>query len=301
MCQKLDEWFGVSLPEYQSSGHELDVLSISTNGVKLMIEIIWTPSAGNFFRDLTIMHQSDAQIKVIIVNEKILSKPEIEREFKKARISEAQKGFIVSPMINGSRILTDENYLNTDVKNQIMELISDSRISLEIEVEKLGQRILSDEPISPILAKCIEMSKKLEVNPDSILWLNHELYGYYDQVEDKRDLSEEEAINFPNYRKIKGEIRIDFVDQETRRHQLEIVDKPMLLTQPAAELENMIETTKNAKEFLFRVPASYFQLKNPPQPKIPIVHQTSALRSCMQELRLKLHKYLNDELIPKLK
>jgi hypothetical protein len=207
MCQKLEEWFGVSLSEYQSSGHELDVLSISTNGLKLMVEIIWTPSAGNFFRDLTIMHQSDAQIKVVIVNEKILSKPEIEREFKKARISEAQKGFIVSSMINGSRILTDENYLNTDVKNQIMELISDSRISLEIELEKLGERILSNEPISPILAKCIEISKKIDVNPDYILWLNNELYGYYDQVKDKRDLSEEESLNFPDYRKLKGEIQ----------------------------------------------------------------------------------------------
>jgi len=41
MCQKLEEWFGVSITEYPSSGHELDVISISTNGVKLMVEIIW--------------------------------------------------------------------------------------------------------------------------------------------------------------------------------------------------------------------------------------------------------------------
>ena len=197
-----------------------------------MIEIIWTPSAGNFFRDLTIMHQSDAQIKVIIVNEKILSNPKIEREFKKARISEAQKGFIVSSMINGSRILTDENYLNTDVKNQIMELISDSRISLEIEVEKLGERILSNEPISPILAKCIDISKKIDVSEDYVLWLNNELYGYDEYSKNKPDLSEPEDFpNNPNYRKLRGELRAGFKYERTGKTRLETFDKHIFLGQ----------------------------------------------------------------------
>ena len=103
--------------------YELDVLSISTNGLKLMVEIIWTPSAGNFYRDMTILYQSDAQIKVLIVNQEILSNPKLVREFQKARISERQKGYTISPMINGNRILTDENYLETEVRNEIIVTI----------------------------------------------------------------------------------------------------------------------------------------------------------------------------------
>ena len=41
-----------SITAYQCNGHELDALSISTNGIKLMVEIIWTPSA---FREMTIL------------------------------------------------------------------------------------------------------------------------------------------------------------------------------------------------------------------------------------------------------
>lgn len=302
MCQKLEEWFGVSLAEYQSSGHELDVLSISTNGVKLMVEIIWTPSAGNFFRDMTILYQSDAQIKVLIVNQEILSNQKLVREFQKARISERQKGYTISPMINGNRILTDENYLNTEVRNEIINLVGESQLSLEIEIERLGERILSNEPISPILAKCLEISKKIDVNPDYVLWLKNELYGYDDYVKDKPDISEPtEFPNYPNYRKLKGEIRLGFIDEETHQQRLEKVDNPLSLTHSASEIENLIDRTKNATEFLFSIPSSYFpKLKNPPQSKIPVVFQSMDLKNCMQDLRLKLHKYLNEELIPKL-
>jgi hypothetical protein len=80
---------------------------------------------------VSIIYQSDAQIKVLIVNEAILKKQKLVRDFQKARISEMQKGYTLSSMINGSRILSDEHYLNTEVKNQIDELINQSKISRE--------------------------------------------------------------------------------------------------------------------------------------------------------------------------
>jgi hypothetical protein len=298
MCEKLEEWFGVSLAEYQSSGHELDVLSISTNGVKLMIEIIWTPSAGNFFRDMTILYQSDAQIKVLIVNQEILSNPKLVREFQKARISERQKGYSISPMINGNRILTDANYLNTDVRNQIIDLVGESRLSLEIEIERLGERILSNEPISPILAKCLEISKKIEVNPNYVLWLNNELYGYGEYTKDKPSLSEPEDFpNNPDYRKLRGELRAGFTDEETGKTQLERFDKKVFLGLSAGAIEGFIDDSRNSVEFRLFMPADPILQKNFNVTKVPF----SELKKCMQELRLRLHKYLNEELIPKLR
>jgi len=301
MCQKLEEWFGVSITEYPSSGHELDVLSISTNGVKLMVEIIWTPSPTNFFRDMTILYQSDAQIKVLIVNQEILSKQQLVRAFQKARISEIQKGYTVSPMINGNKILTDEHYLNTDVRNQITDLVSESRISIEIEIERLGERILSSEPISPMLAKCIELSKKIEVNADYVLWLRNELYGYNEYVEDRPNISEPKDFpNNPDYRKLHGEVRLGFIDEETHQTRFERFDKAIFLSQSAAEIEGLIDTMRNSVEFYLTMPAEPIVKENLKVTKVHVVCKSSDLKKCMQQLRLKLHKYLNEDLIPKI-
>jgi hypothetical protein len=303
MSQKLEEWFGVSITEYQSSGHELDVLSISTNGVKLLVEIIWTPTAGNFFRDMTIFYQSDAQIKMLIVNREILSNEKLVREFQKARISETQKGYTISPMINGNRILTDEHYLNSDVKNQIIDLVSESRLSVEIEIERLGERTLSNEPMSPILAKCLEISKKIEVNPDYVVWLKNELYGYHDYVKDKPNISEPtEFPNYPDYRKLHGEIRLGIIDEETGKRGLETFDKAIFLSQSAAEIEGLIASGRNSTEFIFFMPTEMFPKarKHLKVTKIPVYFQSIDLKKCIQQLRLKLHKYLNDDLIHKI-
>jgi hypothetical protein len=36
MLEKLEEWFGVTIDEYPSMGHELDVFSVSSQGRKLL-------------------------------------------------------------------------------------------------------------------------------------------------------------------------------------------------------------------------------------------------------------------------
>lgn len=180
-------------------------------------------------------------------------------EFQKARISETQKGYTISTMINRNRILTDENYLNTDVKNQIIDLVGESRLSVEVEIERLGERILSNEPISPILAKCIEVSKKIEVNPDYVLWLKNELYGYLDYVKDKPNISEPtEFPNYPDYRKLHGEIWLSTIDEETGKRGLETFDKAIFLSQSAAEIEGLIDSGRNSREFIFFMPTDMF-------------------------------------------
>lgn len=141
MRKKLENWFGASITEYASSGHELDVFSISPKGIRLMVEIIWTPSSSNFFRDLSILLQSDAQIKVIIVNEKILSNEKLVRDFQKAKISEIKKGYTMSNMINGNRILNDENYLDSEIRGHLKDLLNESGLSLELEIEEIRKKL----------------------------------------------------------------------------------------------------------------------------------------------------------------
>jgi uncharacterized protein (DUF1499 family) len=79
------------------------------------------------------------------VNNAILDKPELVRAFQKARIKETQRGFVVSEMIDGTKILEDENYLTADVKNQIFKLINDCKLTIEVETEELRRRVFTSE------------------------------------------------------------------------------------------------------------------------------------------------------------
>jgi hypothetical protein len=163
---------------------------------------------------------------------------------------------------------------------------------------------LSGEPISPILAKSLELSKKVDVKPQYLDWLKNELYGYYEYLRDKPEASEpEEFPNNPEYRKLRGEIGIQFIDEKTHKRRYEQVDKPIFLAQPAAEIEDLLESTRNSSEFLLNFPTSNFPSVKEfyGQSKVPVVCRSINLKSCVQQLRLKLHKYLNEDLMPKTK
>jgi len=303
--KKLEVWFGASITEYASSGHELDVFSISPKGIRLMVEIIWTPSSSNFFRDLNILLQSDAQIKVVVVNEAILSKSELVREFQKAKISEIKKGYTMSNMINGNKILEDENYLNSEVYGHLKELLNESGISLELEIEELGKKLLSGgTKLSPIIAECINLSKKMDVKKEYLIWLKNELYGYEDYLDNASSkISEPSDLpNNPDYRKIPGEIRLSYTNSDTGKLEFERIDKPVVLTQPVAELEDLMENMRGAREFSFAFPSSYFpKIKGLNFDRIPVVFKTTSLTSCLQGLTLRLHRYLEEVLLSNIK
>ncbi len=112
ISKKLEKWFGVAITEYQSAGHELDVFAVNINGVTLMGEIIWTASTTNFYRDMVLLLNSDAKIKIIIANPEIGKKEKLQREYTKIRINEMKKGTKVSEMLDGRRMLADDEYLN---------------------------------------------------------------------------------------------------------------------------------------------------------------------------------------------
>ena len=73
LYQKLTSWLiGATKKEYLSSGHKLDVFYVSYQGISIMVEIIWTETKENFYRDLILLLDSDAKVKIVITNPKIL-------------------------------------------------------------------------------------------------------------------------------------------------------------------------------------------------------------------------------------
>lgn len=304
MRKKLENWFGASIVEYPSSGHELDVFSVSPKGIKLMVEIMWTPTPTNFYRDLSLLLQSDAKIKVLVVNKSIFSNPKLVREFQKARISEITKGCKVSNMLDGNRILEDENYVESEMYEHLKALIDESEISIEVEIEEISrQLLLKGTKLSPIIAKCLGISKSVDANDEYISWLRNELYGYSEFLNHASGeiLEPSDLPNNPQYRKVLGKIKFTYRNSETGKFGLEQVDKPVMFTHPVAELEDMIENMKDAKEFYVSFPKEYFPKVDLEVSSIPVIIKTSALSTCLQQLRLRLHKYLNEELLSSIK
>jgi hypothetical protein len=70
----LHKWTGASLKEYPSSGHELDVFAVTPDGISIYVEIIWSATSRNFYRDISMIQQSDAVVKLVVVGPGILSK-----------------------------------------------------------------------------------------------------------------------------------------------------------------------------------------------------------------------------------
>lgn len=136
MYKKLCEWLrGSAVREYRSLGHELDIFHISYNGITIMVEVIWTHTKAHFNHDMIILLTSDARVKIIIVNPEILCNDKFAVSYEKVRISELLKGYLVSPMLDGGRILKDRNYFENHVREIILSLIdhatSDSKASYE--------------------------------------------------------------------------------------------------------------------------------------------------------------------------
>lgn len=302
---KLEEWFGASLSEYYDDGHELDVFAVSIKGITIMIEIIWTPTPANFYRDMMIFYDSDAKIKILIVNQEIFTKDDLVRKFKKTRIKETQRGFIVSNMINGNLLLEDENYLNNDFKSLIINLLTDAEISQELTIDELKEQILSENHISHIISKCITLAKKYK-NQEIEKWLINELYGYQISNEFiKQNINEkiEDGIkklpNNPTYRRIEFKLKI-----MTQTDKLEL-NCPIFVNKSISELESYyadLNDPNNERRIIMNFPLNAFPEKiqslfrrlDPNLNMIPMEITKNELSKCLRELRLKIHEFLDN-------
>jgi len=135
---KLKDWIGASLQEYPSAGHELDIFAVTLNGISIAIEIIWSPTKQNFYRDLNIIQQSDANIKLVIANPDIIAKDEYQREFSKVAVAQRRKGILMhGELINGQKIVQDTAFLETEFKDIILYLIQSARLEGKIQTEEI--------------------------------------------------------------------------------------------------------------------------------------------------------------------
>lgn len=125
LVSKLKEWYGASIDEYPSSGHELDVFATTSFGVSIYTEIIWSASKTQFLSDINMLQQSDADVKLVVANPEIITNSELVREFSKVVISQRRQGIaIFGDLLNGQRILEDTHYVEDDLHSLVDQLIS---------------------------------------------------------------------------------------------------------------------------------------------------------------------------------
>lgn len=128
LCQQLKDWVGISIEEYPSSGHELDVFGVTSDGISIYIEIIWSDSRTHFFSDINMLQQSDADIKLAVGSPSVIAKDEYKREFSKVVISQRRVGRVIhDEMLDGLRILSDRDYLTHTLKGLLFTMIEQVR------------------------------------------------------------------------------------------------------------------------------------------------------------------------------
>jgi len=155
---KLKDWAGASIEEYPSSGHELDVFAVTRDGISIYVEIIWSDSLQNFFRDMSMIQTADADIKLVVVSPKILRNEKCQREFEKVAISQRKLGFAMhGDLIDGTIIIENSGYLEKKFREIVIDLINHVQkygkvIGKQIEfqpkeprsVDKLKEQLLSN-------------------------------------------------------------------------------------------------------------------------------------------------------------
>lgn len=119
---KLRSWYGASIDEYYDRGHILDVYAITSSGLKIYVEIVWS----NFKNDMLILERSEADIKVVIANPSILKNKNLVKDFNKTVMSQRGRGVkIWGVMINGERILSEPTCIDSEIRQIFDALISE--------------------------------------------------------------------------------------------------------------------------------------------------------------------------------
>lgn len=98
---------------------------MTPDGISIYVEIIWSESLQNFYRDMSMIQSSDANIKIVIANPRILANEKLQREFQKVAISQRKLGIAMhGELIDGNRIIGNDSYLENEFKVVILELLT---------------------------------------------------------------------------------------------------------------------------------------------------------------------------------
>lgn len=285
---KFEEWYGPSIDEYPGSGHELDVFSVTYKGIKIMVEIIWTPTKTNFFRDMGIVYTSDARIKVVAINPKLFSNEEITRWFQKLRVSEASKGYVLLPLFDGLKLLQDASYV-AHLKETLDELTKEKITSLMDKIASLKEAVLTDDPLAPMISDCLDLARTFR-RKEQIEWLERELYGFPEMYKETK-LNITALPGNPVYRLVQGDVQIF----ETRTFRFRFA-----ISQPVSEIEQWIEDYGDVEEVAIRMdtPTEIAEIarrhKLQPSDRMPVIVSLSSLKRVLTQLRLRLHQFVNE-------
>ncbi len=126
ILESLKTMYGSGLKEYADSGNIHDVKVVMGDGISISVEIVWASKRSNFNRDLNILLRSRDKVKILVVNPDLLKDALLVREFEKTRIAERIKGFQVSSMIDGSKILHDSDYVKNEFCRIVAELVTEA-------------------------------------------------------------------------------------------------------------------------------------------------------------------------------
>lgn len=149
---KLGQWFGASISEYPSSGHELDVYALTPEGVSIYIEIIWTHAITHFLQDMNILQQSDADVKLVIGSHEIVNDAKMQREFTKVAISQTKLGkCIYDEILDGNTILSDKGYVERKLHAILTDLVENASKRRMPQEQARVDRIL--QPLRDLRAK----------------------------------------------------------------------------------------------------------------------------------------------------
>lgn len=174
---KLRDWYGASIDEFNDSGHELDVYAITHSGLRIYTEIIWHPSLSHLKSDLLILERSDANIKVVIANPEILIRDPFVREYNKTVISQKRKGVkIWGVMINGERILSESTYIDYEIKQIFDALIeesidTDDQYNFEMELLNIINNELSSNEVRSRLSLVSTIEIFIGQRDEPVNWL----------------------------------------------------------------------------------------------------------------------------------
>lgn len=114
-CKGIKKWIGASIEEYPSSGHELDIFGVTSEGISIYVEVIWTDTKTHFLSDINMLQQSDADIKLVVGSPGVIKKHN--REFSKVVVSQRRAGKIIhEEIVDGLKILQDSKYFEDDIK-----------------------------------------------------------------------------------------------------------------------------------------------------------------------------------------
>jgi len=156
IAEKLKNWYGAAITEYADEGHEHDIHAVTTDGKRIIVEVMWTPTENNFHRDATIVLQSNEDVKVVVAHPRIISNRKLAREFQKIRMSQLAGGYHISDLIDGSLILSAKGFLDNQFRVIVDKLLEESRRILQVGGNEKKKEILNWQVLKEKVDKCTD-------------------------------------------------------------------------------------------------------------------------------------------------